>query len=334
MNINDGDQRISFGEGEGEDNVRPGNGDYGCLARLHADIPQIPLYSRGSLTTKVTAPNLYPNGIGDPQSVATFSTLNEPLHAVNRLLKATGKALAVVSGFLSPANQLARFQVLYTQKNPEDPRQEILAGRYADSAGSVAEVIKDQKFYDALNTLVSDSHTMNNLKSVSDNKEPEMDELVALAQELITYRANMGKINLQILPHTATSVHNLGHSVNVVLTDGDGTPLNMGVGVDIVSPVQRVDYFEQNGPNRYEAKVESDPLLQAYLRSLGITKIDERVVADIQQNRRSLFFAMQRGFKAYKGEQGHFTRSRPDGNYPSREYVYRQAEKLGYNIAA
>ena len=101
-----------------------------------------------------------------------------------------------------------------------------------------------------------------------------------------------------------------------------------------VSPAQSVTYFEWATPADYETLAAADPLLANYLRAFDVTKITEETMKQIQGNRRMLFAAMkgQAGFDFYRGEQGHFTLPRANGNHPSREYVYGEAEKFGYKI--
>ena len=94
-----------------------------------------------------------------------------------------------------------------------------------------------------------------------------------LIQELLQYRVCAGGFDhVRYDPATATSVHNLGHSVNVVLTNATGgLAENMGVGVDIVSPAQAVDYFEHNSAEDFDELVEDDRLLQVYLLQFGVS---------------------------------------------------------------
>lgn len=313
--------------GEGEDSLKAGNDNTGTFAEVA--VPQIPLYHLGSKNaSKITAPKLYPVGLGDPTKIAAFSHLNALLEQARARLLQEGKDLAVVSGFLSPGNQLARWRTLYATQNRSTPWQEILAGRYADSAGSVAAVIPGGNYATQHGDLMDDLLLVAELQAKAD-----VDDVSTIVAELLQYRANAGKGNgIEIDKMTATSIHNLGHSVNVVLTEG-GEPLNMGVGVDIVSPVQAVDYFEKVTPEEYEALLTADPLLLEYLASLGVRQIDEKLIGEVRDNRRLLFQAMRGArFDFYKGEQGHFSAPRDGGNHPSRAYVYAQARASGYTV--
>lgn len=322
------DAPISYENEEGSDKWSDGTDDSGQLAESY--LPQIPLYSVGSERAQgITAPDLYPTGLYFSSPVCHYSHLVHPLQEASWPLRKVGLSLTVVSGFLSPRNQLERWRILYERKNPHSPAQEILAGRYADSAGSVAMLVDGEGVEERLAHQLQDEYLTNELRTLI----TETQDVRFLVKELLQYRANAGTEKMPIDPMTATSVHNFGHSVNMVLTDTEGVPLNMGVGVDIVSPAQRVDYFESAEPREYEQLVEKDSLLASYLEQFGAGTINEELMTEIRTYRRVLFHAMRaQGFDFYRGEQGHFSLRRENGDNPSRSFVYKQAEERGIKI--
>jgi len=314
-------------EGEGDDRLKEGDDNTGSMVPVEAQ--QSRLFSRGSAQTRVTAASLFPSGLGDPEEIVAYSHLNPALQKAEIALRDQGRNLKVVSGFLSPDNQLARWRILYARRNPQTPWEEIQAGRSADSTGSVACIIENDVSQAALTAVQGDTALIEELRRQSG----EQGDITPLLRELVQYRANATDTGVSIDPRTATSVHNLGHSVNAVLTDSQGEPMNMGVGIDIVSPAQKVDYFESATPADYEQLLAGDPLLAEYARRMGVTTVNETTLATIGENRRQLFWAMREGgFGFYKGEQGHFSLPRKNGNHPSRSYTYAQARAAGYTV--
>lgn len=318
---------INYGEGEGLDDVEPGTDTSGRMVQISEG--GIPLYAKGSKNRPgMTAPSLYPKGLGDPKYIAVFKDVAEAARDADGVLMDHNEKdqIIVHSGFLTPGNQAKRWQVLDATRSKKSPWEEILAGRFADSAGSVALPIDDDAFKTAYAEM-KDDHAL--VAELSANGDPE-----ALIKELIMYRANNGKLSsVKVDISTATSVHGLGRSVNAGLMDQDGELLNMGVGIDIPSPVQNVNFFENNGPKEFEAAIAEEPLLEEFLLSMGVRNIDEMLISSIKYNRRELLSAMrQAGFDFYRGEQGHFTLPAKDGNMPSREHAYAQARKFGYKV--
>ncbi len=321
---------IRYGEGEGLDRVKEGDLTSQRMEEVRfASVS--PLYHDGSRVRGITSPSLYPNGLGDPVKIAAFPPVNEMLDIANATVNGNpgpfrSRYISVHSGFLSPRNQFERWKILEATRSKKNPWEEILAGRFADSAGSVAVAIEDDAFRAAYEEMKSDNALVNELSSRGDAE--------ALIKELIMYRANNGTLkSVKVDVMTATSVHNLGHSVNVGIYGPDEKLVNMGIGIDIPqSPVQQVDFFENNGPKEYEAAIEAEPLLREFVESMGVSTVNEVLTHEIRDNRRELFNAMTTaGFGSYRGEQGHFT-APALGGMPSRAHAYAEARKFGYQI--
>jgi hypothetical protein len=322
---------IQYGENEGQDKVTPGQNTQTNLvdARLNGSM----FNSNNQLRTGITSPTL----IGEVSAVEGTSQLveaniNDALdRAATHIENGTGGShkLTLYRGFVSPENQQMRWKTLYGTRPRNSAAEEIDAGDHADSVGSVAELIKDEQYEAELKKLMADSALHKELQ-----KAFGKEDVTAEFEKLLKYRANNGQIqNVKIDISTATTVHNLGQSVNVGLANNEQMQHIIGVGLDILSPAQQVDYFENITPEKYIALVEQNPMLETYLRSLGVTRIDHELIEKIRNNRRILHNAMKKqGFDFYRGETGHYTQIPESGEFPSREHVYQQARKSGYSV--
>ncbi len=319
------DAPISYGKDEYLDAENEGTNDKGRMLQLISN--GMPLYNLGSKHQPgMTAPSLYPKGLGDPTCVAIYEDVARRLNEADLQLAGRPSQIVVHSGFLSPRNQNERWKILDATRSKKTPWEEILAGRFADEAGSVAQPIDDDVFKQTFAAMKDDKELVKELELHGD-----VDNLI---QELIMYRANNGTTSsVKVDVMTARSVHNLGNRVNVGLKSGDGELLNMGVGIDIPSPVQNANWFENNGPREYEREIDREALLREFVESMGVESVNERLINEIRDNRREAWNAMTgAGFLAYQNEVNHFAAPAPEGGMPSRQYTYNQAKRFGYKV--
>jgi D-alanyl-D-alanine dipeptidase len=334
---------ISYSQDEGLDDVQEGNNQESELDMLTLRAGDFqPNYCATSLRRGVTAPILEKEVMameGKATILArdAIETLGIAALKVGQARDINGwqgtHSLTVYRGFVSPRGQQMRWKDLYDTRKKNNPMEEIETGDYADRVGSVAECIKDDNYEKELNNLLKDTSLVSALKEAF-GKEDITEEL----EKLLKYRANNGELEgVEMDINTAATVHNFGQSVNVGLAKnqstrtGRGFQHNMGVGLDMLSPAQAVDYFEHVTPEQYIALVEQDPMLGAYLESLGVKRIDQALIDEIKRNRRVMHNTMTgSGFDFYRGEIGHYTKVPKSGTFPNKERVYAQAQKFGY----
>lgn len=326
------DRPIRYESDEGKDDQTfPGTSDPKAQKSPLVELTAVDthaLYNAGEIPG-IAATGLYPNGIGDPARIAILTEVNEQLRGVQAALPQDLRLL-IASGFLSPNNQLTRYQIrasILHAGRKLDPWEEIQASEVADSAGSVAHVQE----CDALDQMTTQYMDDSNLMALLRERSGQ-DDVETFVYQLIQARANRGVVSLPLLVSSAVSVHNRGASVNAFLTR-DGEVLNTGIGLDTPDPkVQAVDYFEKAIAADYERAIKANPEIGRFLEEMGVTEINEDVIEDIRRNRRVLWNAMlAMGFQFYRGENGHFTGKRR-APYNSADELYPQAQAMGYRV--
>ncbi len=310
--------------------------------RKVTEIALMNVYAEGSgAFPGVTDPALFQNGIGGSGKILVTEAVADGVIRAAEALKGSRARLAVHSGLLTPRQQFRKFRDIQEQAlaGKEQPSilDEVLAGRRGDVGGSVAKLAPNRLKAQIARFARENREELISVFAILKPGELATDkDLRALAVDVLTYRENRKLTSGNLDISTATSVHNLGRSVNLGLYHPEtGDVLNMGAGLDMDTPALGVAWFEQHKLNHYRALVAQDPALQRFLKALGVTDVNDRVFQEIVNNRRTLWNGVRSVLDAdgkpffdfYDGESGHFTgKAKGDMN---REEACRQAEELG-----
>jgi hypothetical protein len=239
----------------------------------------------------------------------------------NDRLRKAGKGLMVVSGYISREDQQAKFAHLFRTFLPngrESSAAQIMeAGTQADNIGSVAELVEDEAYEAQMASLRANTDLCADLAGymTSENVEPTL-------KRYLTFMANASWTEGLTLDYdTATTVHNLAHSANVVLTDDQGKILPTGRALDVPSSTQAWDAFEAMTPPRLRAELRKNPLLEQFMRESHVETINAAAIEEMCANNRTLFNAVMRQnlegeTDVYAGEGGHVSIRRPE--YPNK----------------
>ncbi len=320
---------IEFQSGEGEDDIQGTSED-----PVELVVPALQtrsLYSEGSTNfpSNVTLSSLYPeplNGARGPLLIA--KTLDDALKQADYKLRPTGRGLMIVSGLISPETQQDKFKQLFFAHlgNKETPNGDKImqAAEWADTFGSIAKVEEDEAFTTELESLRADENLIKELAPWIEKGDQE-----SVLKNYLTVLVNVGwKSNLKLKIETARTVHNWGHSANVVMTDRIGNVLPTGRAIDVPSATQRWDYFEKNGVDEFKAEIGKNPQLAQFMRENGTRPedVNAKLIEELRDHNRALFEAVMRGGNegktdVYAGEGGHISIRRPE--YPNKIGVDR-----------
>jgi|GEM_PF-1864979 len=328
---------VTCGPGEHKDSYSEGTGNSRSrVVDITGMVKTSPVYFDGTKAVDrigITDPDLFPDGLKDDKRIFVYPSVAKVLRSMDNLLRDFGMSLDVYSGFISPEVQFEKFKRLQSLKNPSDldPLGEMDAGKWADSAGggSMARLldVNGPEVSQAMDICKQDIGLMRELfDMVNCGVGKSVDSLLL---ELLAYRASSGRADLRVDVSTATTIHNLGRSFNVGITDtaNGGGRLFMGAPLDVPGPYQRLDFYEGATPRKVEKLLEQDPFFRRYFESDGVTSVDEEVIRTARDNRRILMdLFRQFGVSAYKNELGHGTVPPRDGNFPSRKATYRKVD--------
>lgn len=312
---------IEFKEGEGVDRLE-GTSDE-PVKLVEPSVPSYPVYHEGSAGMPgITTSTLYPGNLGESVKTTLIAeSLDRALRMANDRLRKAGKGIMVVSGYISPEDQQAKFVHLFKTYLPngrESSDAQIMeAGIQADKVGSLAALVEDEAYEAKLAEWRADTSLHANLWGYLDPNNPE-----PALKKYLTILANAGWVEGLTLDYdTATTVHNLGHSANVVLTDDQGNILPTGRALDVPSSTQPWNAFENITPQRLRSEVRRNELLERFLRESGVNTINAAAIETMRANNRTLFNAVMRGkldgeTDVFAGEGGHVSIRRPE--YPNR----------------
>ena len=152
---------IELKEGEGEDDLK-GTSDE-SVQLVEPSVPSYPLYHEGSAGMPgITTSTLYPGSLGESVKTTLIAdSLDRALRVANERLRRTSKGLMVVSGYISPEDQQAKFAHLFKTFLPNgresSPAQIMNAGTQADKVGSIAELVEDEAYESKLAELKADA---------------------------------------------------------------------------------------------------------------------------------------------------------------------------------
>lgn len=262
-------------------------------------IKAVPVYAIGSV------PGLCPfynNGLGSQPKVLVRRPL--ALVEANQLLEPYNRELVALDGWRSVQVQALLWVYIRNQmmrgegiKNPNlSIAEEIRIGLKADEVGSYAPVLQDDAYKLAAETLLSERRDQ--IQQAIDLLHIPEAEVVNL---YLTFRGNHGVDGLR-LDTTALTAHGGGGAIDMyTISTRTGLFTNMGVPFDYVPPhgtqinAAVMDYFDmpQVDVKEYRRMVETDPVLQRYLRELGINEVTERVFREAQTERRIMFHTIE-----------------------------------------
>lgn len=322
---------ISYRDKEGSDSLTGSTQNKPEL--VTPSVPAHSIYAKGSASKPgVTTSSLYEFPLGasvDP--LLLEKELNQHLEDAHRRLQKEDMGLMVVSGYISPEDQQEKFAQLFEQYlgGKDSPEAILETGFRADNVGSVAEIIEDENYTAAFERAKGDKKLMKGIDAFENGMSS--DEKL---KWYLTFRANHalktenpGNIKLDL--SSAVTVHNLGHSANIVLTDAQGNVLPTGRPMDV--PLKKDDINLQKW-TAFEGGIQAatveeiarmNPLYAKYLQETG-EQISEAQITLWRDRTRVLFNAVmpaenRTSLDVYAGETGHVSVRKP--SYPTRETV-------------
>lgn len=322
---------VEFRDGEGEDNLKGTSGDPVNL--VEPSVPSYPLYHEGSSGMPgITTSTLYPGKLGESvKKTLIADSLDHALQVAHKRLGRVGKGLMVVSGYISPTDQQAKFAHLFKTYLPNErkssPAQIMDAGIQADNIGSVASVVEDEAFEAKLAELKANTNLCADLAGYMTSGDIE-----TTLKKYLTFLANAGWVEgLSLDIETATTVHNLAHSANVVLTDDQGNILPTGRALDVPSSTQAWNTFETLTPTEFLAELRKNPLLAQFMGESNVDINNPRLIEELRNNNRALYNAVMRGrlegeMDVYAGEGGHVSIKSP--KYPNQIGIQKSLKRL------
>lgn len=286
----------------------------------------LPVYARGFIDDRITG-GRYKNGIGGQPVVLLRKPAANALKVFRSIMIENGLDLIALDGYRPVEVQRMGFAYivgeLMATRYPGQSyaeltlQQQFEIGIGADDVFAYVNASSNTKFTSAVEAMILENRPM--LERVAEAYGKSVSDI---AEELVTYRANLRLIDVDLDADTPMA-HRGGGALDLFPINLEtGAPALLGVPFDYPCPAgvaltpSAMHYFEdEKNWVEYKELAERDPLLRNYLTLNGIDEVTDDVCRLIRDVRRVLFHAAYAaGWTHYINECFHFNAPNRGGN--------------------